>query len=502
MRLIAKPAAYIGIMLIGVGAAIGQEVTLPLPDYHALRERANPQPTPTPPPPAPFALEEASIEVAAGAASARVVQNLTLSVYGTDWQSVSVPAAGRLTARDLGGLEGRVKSDDGWVLVVRGSGRHRVRLESVVDVVALEKATRPTSALEVSLPAAAIVTGVLRVGAEVEEVVLERGGVVRNHTGAAWEFVGAPGATLRASVLGKATAPKRSTLPLRFVAAAATRASASRTRLRATAWISARVLQGQLDTLQVKLPATLSVVSVQSTPETGWDVKDGALVLTPLAPVEQALQTTVTLTGEPANEFDSPLAIPIGATRTTLASEVVVEGDGLAELVTTGSGRLPEERERRQLPAGSMADSRFALLIEDAARPPRWLITWPEKTEALAAQVDRLTLDILLGDAGVAGYQCFVEVRNSGATALSITPPPGFKLTEARRDGVVITPGSSDKALVVPLSASDKLQLVQIAGLVPMRLPDRDGELVVPVPALSAPIKLQVKVQKEKWGWF
>ena len=62
-----------------------QQVTLPLPLYEAWRERANPAPDAEPPPPAPFALESDEVEVQAGAASARVVQTLWLTLYSGDW---------------------------------------------------------------------------------------------------------------------------------------------------------------------------------------------------------------------------------------------------------------------------------------------------------------------------------------------------------------------------------------------------------------------------------
>ena len=43
----------------------------------------------------------------------------------------------------------------------------------------------------------------------------------------------------------------------------------------------------------------------------------------------------------------------------------------------------------------------------------------------LAAQVDRLLVDVLLGDSGTAHYQVWAEVRNRGEEHLTVRLPAG-----------------------------------------------------------------------------
>jgi hypothetical protein len=115
-------------------------------------------------------------------------------------------------------------------------------------------------------------------------------------------------------------------------------------------------------------------------------------------------------------------------------------------------------------------------------------VTWPDKGEVLAAQVDRMVVDVLAGDAGRAAYQVWVETRSSGAADLTVGVPAGFVLTGAGRDGVGLLPGLSAEGMVVPLGSTNRAQVVHLAGIVPLVVPADQGSVVVPLPALSAPV--------------
>src|ERR1700681_503778 len=148
-------------MLAGItGVAGAQQVTLPLAQDGGWRTPPNPAPQTLTPPPAPFALELADFDVTAGPVSARVAQTLRLTLYDDKWQTVPLGDPGSFIRADLAGVEGRVDaSDKGWVLHVRGRGRHEVRLESAVPMFHDETATRPTWRFGVRLPPAAVVRG-------------------------------------------------------------------------------------------------------------------------------------------------------------------------------------------------------------------------------------------------------------------------------------------------------------------------------------------------------
>ena len=478
----------VGIALLAVAAG-AQQVTLPLDKYEALRARANPgQESPTAPP-APYALELAEYAVKVGPESARVVQTLRLTLYDDKWQTVPLGEAGSFIAADFKGAEGRVEvSDKGLAMHVRGPGRREVRLESAVPVTRDDKATRPTWRFGLRFPAAAVVRGRIEASIAAEEV--EAGGsglVVPGPPESGWTFVALPGTEAHWTLSGRATVPRRAQLPLRFEATSATASTLSRTRFQVLGWIEVRVAQGRLETLRVPVPAGLEVADVRG-PVAGWKVDAGTLVVTPLAPVEDTLAVEVSLTGEPRDRFVTPLLLPEGSARTTLLAKASLKGDGILSLTDQGAARGPEDRETARLPESVKAVDGHLFVVADAARPPRWEAAWAERTEVLAAQVDRLLMDVAVGEAGKASYQLWAEVRNRGAQQLTLTLPAGFELAVGHRDGVAVVPGNAGGALAIPLLTQDAAQVVHLEGVIPLALPQRAGALTVPLPALSAPV--------------
>lgn len=466
---------------------VAQEVTLPLPEYRSLRDRAYPPPEPPPEPPAPVAFEAATLDVIVGESSARVTYTLEISLYGDGWQAVPLPATGSFVAAELGGLEGRLAEGEERALLVRGEGTHRIALDAVLPLEADETATRPTWHLDLGLPAAALVSGTLTAPDRVVEVRASEGTVVRPVAGGGWSFVGSPGEVAELVLAGEATAPERSGLPLRFEATSAAALTLSHTRRRLQVWVEARVLQGELARLDLPVPDGLEVVSVDGPAVAGWDLQAGELRITPLVPVSDAFAVTVELAGPPVVELASPVVVPSGATRTLIATKVGVEGDGLLSLVDAGSGRRPDARQRERLPSLYRAASGEPLLVTEGTAPPRWSVTWAEGTEVLAAQVDRLLVHYLVGEAGLAHLELWATVRNSGAESLSLTLPPAAELLAARRDSVPLVPGKSAEGWVVPLAAGSEPQVVFVSALVPLALPRGDGELALVLPGLSAP---------------
>lgn len=115
----------------------------------------------------------------------------------------------------------------------------------------------------------------------------------------------------------------------------------------------------------------------------------------------------------------------------------------------------------------------------------------------LAAQVDRLLVDVAVGEAGRASYQLWAEVRNRGAQQLLFTLPAGFELIEARRDGSPVGPGTAGiqgGSLAVPLLTQEAPQVVYLLGVAAFALPGEKGPFEVALPALSAPAA-QVEVR-------
>ncbi|HEX6903012.1 MAG TPA: hypothetical protein VF789_25065 [Thermoanaerobaculia bacterium] len=483
--------AWLGLYPAIAGA---QQVTLPLEKYEDLRARASAGGEDPTPPPAPWALESADYEVKAGPESARVVQTLRFTLFDDKWQSLPLGEAGAFIRADFRGLEGRVDMAGGaWVLQARGRGVHEVVLESAVPVVRDETATRPTWRFGLRFPAAAVVRGRIAAPAAIEEVESEGPGLTLHAPEGGWTFVALPNGEIRWTLSGRATLPRRALLPLRFEATTATATTLSRTRLQAFGWIETRVAQGRLETLRVPVPAGFKVVTVRG-PVAGWDAKEGALVITPLAPVEDRLAVEVELTGEPRDVFATPLLIPEGSVRTLPLAKAALRGDGELNLADPGAARVAEAGEAAKLPASLRERDGKLFAVADVRRPPRWEAVWARSTEVLAAQIDRLLVNVAVGESGRASYQLWAEVRNRGAQRLSLTLPAGFTLAAGHRDGAAVTPGTDGKTLSVPLLTQQAPQVVHLDGVVPLTLP-REGSFEIPMPALSVPAaKVEVRV--------
>jgi hypothetical protein len=479
--------------------AWAQQVTLPLEKYEELRARANPEAGAQANPPAPYALELAEYAVKVGPESARVVQTLRLTLYDDHWQTVPLGDAGSFISADFKGTEGRVEAGEkGLEMHVRGRGRREVRLESAVPVARDDKATRPTWSFALRFPAAAVVRGRIEAPPAVEELDPEGSGLVQpvspGNPGGGWSFVALPSTEVRWTLSGKAVVPRRAQLPLRFEATSATATTLSRTRLQVLGWIEARVAQGRLEALRVPVPAGLEVTDVRGGPYAGWKVESGTLVVTPLAPVEDTWAVEIVMNGDPKDRFPTPLLIPQGSARTLLLAKAVLKGDGLLTLADRGAARTPEDREAARLPDSLKAIDGRLFAVVDPARPPQWEAAWAERTEVLAAQVDRLLVDVAVGEAGKASYQLWAQVRNRGAQQLTLTLPAGFELAVGSRDGTPVVPGAAGGSLAVPLLTQEAAQVVYLEGLISLSLPKGDGNFSVPLPALSAPAA-QVEVR-------
>lgn len=479
-------------------AAGAQQVTLPLDKYEELRARANPEEGNAAKPPAPWALELAEYAVKVSPESARVAQTLRLTLYDDKWQTVPLGEAGAFIAADFKGTEGRVEvTDKGLAMHVRGRGRREVKLESAVPVTHDETATRPTWRFDLRFPAAAVVRGRVEAPATVEELDAEGYGLVSPAVpgaAGAWTFVALPSSEVRWTLSGKAVVPRRAQLPLRYEATSSTSSTLSRTRLQVVGWIEARVAQGRLETLRVPVPPGLEVADVHG-PTAGWKVEKGVLIVTPLAPVEDKLAVQIDLTGAPQEKLTTPLLVPEGSARTLLLARASLKEGGLLTLVNPGSARAADEREVARLPDPQKGGTVRLFAVADAARPPLWEATWAEGTEVLAAQVDRLLVDVAVGESGRASYQLWAEVRNRGTQQLTLTLPPGFELAAGYRDGVPVVPGAAGGSLSIPLLTREAAQVIHLEGVVPLDLPKGDGAFPVTLPSLSAPAaRVEVRV--------
>lgn len=478
------------VLLLGLPGALGAQVTLSLEEFLRLRARAQP-PIETPaPPPAPWALESADFAIVAGDGSARITTTLGLAIFADGWQKVPLGNLGSITElAPPPGLEARIEGGAAAPqLLVRGQGRFTLRLSSVRPLERDAAATRPTSFFSFAAPPAALLRGSLAAPAEVEEAMLPSGGLLTPAGPRQWTFVAGfdPNSALVFQLFGRRVLPERALLPLRYEARFLTASTLSRTQLQVEAQLDLQVAQGRLEELWLDFPQGLEVVGAEGGPLAGWKVENGRLHVLPLAPVEERLRFTLQLRGKSANAFTSPLLSPQGSRRTLQLVAAQLRGDGLLDLVEPGSARAATDREKE----GFTAPGQLRVYaVADAARPPRFEAVWAEGTEVLAAQIDRLLVDVAAGSGGRAAYQLWAEVRNRGTLSLELQLPPGFELIDADRDGAAVLPGKSPRGgFEIPLFAGEDTQVVHLRGLLPLSLPaGKGGELSLVLPGLSAP---------------
>lgn len=490
--------------------ASAQQVEMSLERYEAMRDAATVVENQAPPPAAAIAFERAALDIDVHPDRADVEQTLEVAVYSEGPQTLPLATIGSLTAADLGGLEGRLDASggtagDGWVLHLEGRGRHTVRLTSALPVTADPRTTYRSWRLTLPLPAAAMVHGTIRVPSEIDRVESDRvqpaGDVVVERPDAEGRraFVAAGESILDLVLSGGSAQPNRETLPLRFVARSGVTLIAGRSRRLAHASLVADVRQGQLDELVLPLPAEYEVLGVESDARIGWRLEQEStpgpsLIVTPATPVTDALAVRVRMAAPPGEDFEAPLLAPRGADWIRHAVRAGAGADGILDLAERGDARPPEGSEIATL--GSLLDSASGppWVIPEGGFAPRWTLRWADDTSVLAAQVDRLLVEVLLADDGRAYYRTWVETRNAGATELAIRMPGGARLIDARRDGQPAIPGRRGEELVLPLAAHERPQILQLEAMTSVALPSR-GRFDLPIPSLSAPAsRVEVRI--------
>lgn len=463
---------------------------MPLDRYEALRHAAEATPTPssTPKPGAPWALERAELALALSPASARLETRLSVRVLADGWQAIQLPPAGRLLDADLGSLRGRMEQDQkAWKMHVAGPGAAVVRLTSVVPIERDGRAARPTWTLTLPLPNAAAVRLKADLPESIEALEVASGGVILARAGKTVSILGKPGGSLRLLLLGRSeTGPAQED---RLFVTASTcslvRPSASRTRV--TAWILARRLSGRLQSLEARVPGDLTVVSVEGD-VSAWQVENGTLHIVPTDPEASEAVWEIHLTAPPATDLVTPILVPTVDSLRMVAAAVQAEDDAFVEITDPGSGHLASPSEWADLIPAFRAATSTAVMLSDAGRPPRWSITRSQGAQVLAAQVDRLVVDAVIGDGTSMAYQCWASVRSSGATLLTLTLPPGARLLEASRNGIPLIPGMGGDGVLLPIAAQEEAQVLHVAAILPQPAVPERGSFTLPLPAASAPI--------------
>jgi hypothetical protein len=494
-----------------------QQVSLSLERFQTLWDQAHPKPPDPTPPTVPLAVESARINVSVGDASARLSTELTVVLdpgKPTDELILALPGLGSLISVTAVGCEAAIDSTPGGsgdspaFLRLRGSGRHTVTVESALPVPLDLNAVEAERHLEVTWPAAAWVTGTLTAGGGIQRIEAQEGGAVQEDGPGRWLLVGDPGARLHLRLFGQAAIAASATEePLSFDVDTASALALSRARRRVTSFLEIHVRGGRPETLErlsVPVPTGYEVLAATGDRVADWEVKEGTVTIQLRRQTARELSLQIQLAADPAAEIDSPVLVPAEARTVRAARKVAVRGnDGLLEPL----GSQPLERLAVDQLDGFAAGFREApgepLRAEPGRPSPLWRVTWATGGEVLTGQIDRLVVDVLIGEGGTAHYQLWAEARN-GEASLVLGLPAGARLLAARRDGVEVTPGRlpgtaatangiDDWAL--PMVVREAPQVAYLEALLAEPFPAQGGRLSIPLPRLGIPAsRVEVRV--------
>lgn len=514
-----------GLLLGGIAAwlaapppLVAQQVSISLERFQKLWDQAHPLPPDPSPPTVPLAVESARIGIAVGAPgadTARLTTELTVVLdpaKPSDDLILALPGLGSLISVSALGCDAAIDSTTGAgegppFLRLRGTGRHSVTVESALPVPLDLNAVEAERHLEVTWPAAAWVTGALLADRGIQRIEATNGGAVAEDGPGRWLLVGDPGARLSLRLFGQPATPAPSAdEPLAFDVDTASALALSRARRRVTSFLEIHIRGGRpetLENLRVPVPAGYEVLSATGDRVADWEVANGTLAIRLRRQTARDFSLQVQLAADPAEEIDSPVLVPAQARTVRAARKVAVRAnDGLLEPI----GSQPLDRLAVDQLGGFAAGFREApgapLHAEPGRPSPLWRVTWATGGEVLTGQIDRLVVDVLIGEAGTAHYQLWAQARN-GEAALVLGLPAGARLLAARRDGVEITPGRLAPSVAgggidewaLPMVVREAAQVAYLEALIPEAFPPQGGRLTIPLPRLGIPAsRIEVRV--------
>jgi len=431
-------------------------VVLPVDEYRALRERANPQPPQPASPPVDATLTRVDYELRADSDSVSGRALLTIDVLRDGWTRVQIPAG--LMVRDAR-LDGQPVSLIGGppphVLLSR-QGRVVLTLDVVIpltSVAGTEAIALPSSLAPISRAS----------------LVLPRSGVDLNVTGgfiadraettteSRWTAFGRPGQALTLSWKRKVD-DRRAELPLRTRARITSMVALGEDISQVSANVRIEVLQGVAREMSLLLPAGLVVNQVNGGTVADWDANNGTLRVRLLDPISSEVSFVVQ--GETRTPREGSIAIPLvrvpSAERETggVAVDVVGAGEigdrqtrGLDPADPIDLGEIVAGRE-----SPSMIAYRLRPLAGDETRSLSVTVVRYTPQAVLIANVEEARYRALVSEDGRLLVEARYAVRNNQRSFLKVTLPQGSTLWSAKVSGRPIRPGVAEQnAVLLPL---------------------------------------------------
>jgi len=473
-------------------------VVLPVDEYKALRERANPQPVqPTPPPvDATLTRIDYDLRIENDAVAGRAL--LTIDVMRDGWTRVQIPAG--LMVRDA-------RIDGQPVSLVEGPPPHVLLSRSGRVVLTLDIAlplTASAGSESIALPASAapISRAILTLPRSGVDLSVS-GGFVAERTESPgesrWTSFGRPSQPLTLSWKRKAD-DRRAELPLRTRARITSMIALGEDVSQITSAVKVEVLQGVAREVVLAIPQGVAVNQVNGATVGEWTVANGQLRVRLLDPVIS--EASFVVQGDLRTPRDGVVPLPLvrvpAAERETGGVAVDVVGAGeVAERAIRGL-EPADPSELGEIVAGRESPSMIAFRLRPlAGSEPRSLAVNVVRfipQAVLIANVEEARYRALASEDGSLLVEARFAVRNNQRSFLKVTMPPSSTVWSARVGGRPIRPGVAERgAVLLPLEkgrAGEEAPTFVVEMTYLQRIPEwiDKGTAQLDLPALDLPV--------------
>jgi hypothetical protein len=498
-------AAMLLCALAGPAGAIAQTtappegwVVLPVDEYRALRDKAQPPPALPPGPPVEATLTRVDydLHIEGETVAGRAV--LTIDVLRDGWTKVQIPAG--LMVRDAQ-LDGRPLSLVGGppphVLLDR-AGRSLLTLEISVPLTT-SAGTESIALPAASAPMSRAVIAVPRAGVELTTsggFVAER---AESATDSRFTVFGRPNQAMTLTWRRKVD-DHRAELPLRYRARVTELAGFGEDSCQITAAVRVEVLQGLAREIALALPQGVTVNQVNGPTVGDWQTTAGTLRVGFLDAVGTEVSFIVSADAHVAREgvVNVPIIRAPAAERETGGVAVDVVGAGeiagrqARGLEQTDPSDLGEPAASRQSP--SMLAFRHAPLAGGEPRALAVTIVRYTPQAVLVANVEEARYRTLVAEDGRLLVEARYAVRNNQRSFLKVALPPRAAVWSAEVSGRPIRPGAVENdAVLLPLEkgrAGEEAPLFAVS-IVYLQTVDAwadRGRMQLELPALDLPV--------------
>jgi hypothetical protein len=473
-------------------------VVLPVDEYTALRERANPQPAQPAPPPVEATLTriDYDLRIENDLVTGRAL--LTIDVMREGWTRVQTPPG--LMVRDAR-LDGQpvslVEGPPPHVLLSR-SGRVVLTLDIALPLtasagsesIALPASAAPISRAVLTLPRSGIDLSVA--GGFVAERA-ESPGESR------WTSFGRPNQALTLSWKRKVD-DRRAELPLRTRARITSMIGLGEEVSQIASAVRVDVLQGVAREVVLAIPQGVAVNQVNGATVGEWAVTNGQLRVRLLDPV--IAETSFVVQGDLRTPRDGVVPVPLlrmpAAERESGGVAVDVVGAGeVAERAVRGL-EPADPSELGEIVAGRESPSMIAFRLRPlAGSEPRSLAVTVVRfipQAVLIANVEEARYRALASEDGSLLVEARLAVRNNQRSFLKVTMPPASTVWSAKVGGRPIRPGVAEQgAILLPLEkgrAGEEVPTFVVELVYLQRIPEwvDKGTAQLELPALDLPI--------------